>query len=169
MNRCWIAVASAEHVSIGLTHGFMQVCHGKAAPLRRIRPGDWVTYYSPGERFGQPEPCRSFTALGQVQPGEPYQVEMFPGFHPFRRDVRWETGQRAPIAPLLPCLDFSRDQRNWAYPLRFGLFEISTHDLGCIAAAMQITLPETFPGSGIESPQSAPPAVVPVAQQLALV
>ena len=27
--------------------GFMQVSHGKAAPLRRIRPGDGVAYYSP--------------------------------------------------------------------------------------------------------------------------
>jgi hypothetical protein len=25
----------------------MQVCHGKAAPLRRVQPGDRVVYYSP--------------------------------------------------------------------------------------------------------------------------
>jgi hypothetical protein len=29
----WIAVASAEHVRLGQAGGFMQVSHGKAAPL----------------------------------------------------------------------------------------------------------------------------------------
>jgi hypothetical protein len=33
----WIAVASADHVGRGRAPGFMQVCHGKAAPLRRIQ------------------------------------------------------------------------------------------------------------------------------------
>ncbi len=47
--KSWIAVASAEHVRLGRSQGFMQVCHGKAAPLRRITPGDAVAYYSPTE------------------------------------------------------------------------------------------------------------------------
>ena len=47
MSANWIAVASAEHVRRGREGGFMQVCHGKAAPLRRIQPGDGVVYYSP--------------------------------------------------------------------------------------------------------------------------
>lgn len=50
MSRNWVAVASAEHVRIGRAAGFMQVCHGKAAPLRRIKPGDRVAYYSPFAR-----------------------------------------------------------------------------------------------------------------------
>ena len=37
--RNWIAVASAEHVALGRKQGFMQVCHGKAPPLRRLRAG----------------------------------------------------------------------------------------------------------------------------------
>ncbi|MDD5576645.1 MAG: EVE domain-containing protein, partial [Acidithiobacillus sp.] len=52
MSRNWVAVASAEHVRIGRAAGFMQVCHGKAAPLRRIKPGDRVAYYSPTVEFG---------------------------------------------------------------------------------------------------------------------
>ena len=47
MTGHWIAVASAEHVRRGKREGFMQVSHGKAAPLKRIRPGDRVVYYSP--------------------------------------------------------------------------------------------------------------------------
>ena len=50
--RYWIAVASADHVARGIAGGFMQVCHGKRAPLARIRPGDGIIYYAPTQTFG---------------------------------------------------------------------------------------------------------------------
>ena len=53
MTRFWLAVASAQHVRRGRTEGFMQVNHGKAAPLRRIRPGDGIVYYSPRTVLGE--------------------------------------------------------------------------------------------------------------------
>lgn len=137
MNRNWIAVASAEHVRLGRANGFMQVCHGKAPPLRRIRPGDQVVYYSPTARFGERIPLQSFTAIGNVLTGEPYQVDMGDGFYPFRRDVRWLEANEVPIAPLLPRLEFSAGRKNWGYQMRFGLFEISEHDFLIIAAAME--------------------------------
>lgn len=58
----WIAVASAEHVQKGRLSGFMQVCHGKGAPLRRMKPNDWVVYYSPTVTFGGRDKLQSFTA-----------------------------------------------------------------------------------------------------------
>lgn len=138
MSRNWIAVASAEHIRIGRAGGFMQVCHGKAAPLRRIRPGDHVIYYSPTEKLGGTAPLRCFTALGQVSTGEPYQADMGSGFHPFRRDVRWAEAQVAPITPLLDRLGFSAGKKNWGYQLRFGLFEVSDYDFELIARAMGV-------------------------------
>ena len=57
MPKHWIAVASAEHARRGKA-GFMQVNHGKAAPLRRVHPGDGVAYYSPPETFGARTSCR---------------------------------------------------------------------------------------------------------------
>ena len=54
----WVAVASAEHVSRGRAEGFMQVNHGKAAPLKRIGPGSRVAYYSPTNTFGGRTGCR---------------------------------------------------------------------------------------------------------------
>lgn len=51
----WIAVASAEHARRGCAapqHGFMQVCHGKCAPLKRAAPGDRVAYYAPTITMG---------------------------------------------------------------------------------------------------------------------
>lgn len=140
-SRSWIAIASAEHVRRGRAEGFMQVCHGKAAPLRRIRPGDRVAYYSPTERFQGKDRLQSFTAVGIVRDGDPYQFDMGGGFVPFRRDVRWLDGRETPIQPLLDRLDFSAGVRNWGYPFRFGLFTVTDRDLDTIAAAMGAVLP----------------------------
>lgn len=133
---CWIAVASADHVLRGRAEGFMQVCHGKPAPLRRLRPGDRVVYYSPTRTMGGHEPVRAFTAVGTVKAGAPYLFDMGGGFVPWRRDMDWCAADAAPIAPLLPLMAWTTGQRNWAYPLRFGLLAISQPDLACIAQAM---------------------------------
>jgi hypothetical protein len=129
-------VASAEHVRIGRTHGFMQVCHGKGEPLRRISPGDWVVYYSPTEKFGGQDRLQAFTAIGVVKPGDPYRADMGEGFHPFRRNVRWIKATETAIRPLLDELSFSADNKSWGYQLRFGLFEIERRDMRRIARAM---------------------------------
>jgi hypothetical protein len=131
-HKNWIAVASAEHVRIGRAGGFMQVSHGKAAPLRRIFPGDRIAYYSPSEIFGGKDRLQAFTAVGVVKRGEPYQVDMGGGFHPFRRDVLWSEVVETPIRPLLGLLAFTRDNANWGYQLRFGLFEITEDDMRMI-------------------------------------
>src|SRR5437899_3050750 len=64
MSKNWIAVASAEHVRLGRSNGFMQVSHGKSAPLRRIEPGDRVVFYSPTDAFRGKDKLQSFTAIG---------------------------------------------------------------------------------------------------------
>ncbi len=114
----------------------MQVCHGKAAPLKRIRPGDSVVYYSPAEAMGSKTRLQAFTAIGVVKPGEPYQVDMGAGFQPFRRDVCWFDAREISILPLLAQLEFSAGKKNWGYPFRFGLFQISDHDMQIITSAM---------------------------------
>lgn len=140
MSKNWIAIASAEHVRLGRQAGFMQVCHGKAAPLRRVQPGDRIIYYSPTATFRGKEKLQAFTAIGIAKDQEPYQFDMGEGFCPFRRDVKWLKARDAPIAPLLDRLDFSAGKRNWGYQFRFGLFEIDEHDLQIIAAAMRAKL-----------------------------
>jgi hypothetical protein len=57
MSKNWIAVASAEHVRLGRSNGFMQVSHGKSAPLRRIEPVDRVVFYSPTDAFAAKTSC----------------------------------------------------------------------------------------------------------------
>jgi hypothetical protein len=136
MSRNWVAVASAEHVRVGRGQGFMQVCHGKAAPLRRLHPGDAVVYYSPSDVFRGKGSLQAFTAIGVVKDGVPYQVDMGGGFRSFRRDVDWRAAAEVPIKSLLGHLEFTTAGRHWGYQLRFGLFEISEHDRAVIAAAM---------------------------------
>jgi hypothetical protein len=140
MSRNWIAVASAEHVRLGRSKGFMQVCHGKAAPLKRIHSGDGVVYYSPTNVFRGNDRLQSFTAIGVVRNGAPYRANIGGGFEPFRRDVDWRTAAEVPIKPLLGRLLFTTAKRNWGYQLRFGLFEISGHDMAVIADAMGVAL-----------------------------
>ena len=141
MTQNWIAVASAAHVRIGREAGFMQVNHGKAAPLRRIHPGDRVVYYSPTVELGGRDRLQAFTAIGVAKSGDPYVFDMGGGFRPFRRDVRWFKSIDAPIQTLLNELEFSAGKKNWGYQLRFGLFAIGDHDIQIIAKAMHAELP----------------------------
>ena len=138
--RYWIGVAAANHIARGKAGGFMQVNHGKEAPLKRLQPGDVIAYYSPVREFGGKDSLKAFTALGLVKPGAPYQGDMGGGFVPFRRDVDWLDAQEAAIAPLLQSLSFTKGQSHWGYKFRFGLFEISKDDMALIAGAMGSSL-----------------------------
>ena len=137
--RNWIAVASAEHARRGRDHrpvGFMQVGHGKRAPLARIAPGDRIAYYAPATTLAAKVKLQSCVSIGTVQAGEPYAFDMVGGFVPWRRDVHYAAAQDAPIAPLLDVFDFVEDRKHWGAKFRFGLFEINDRDLRLIADAM---------------------------------
>ena len=139
----WIAVASAEHARRGCAvpaTGYMQVCHGKCAPLKRVSSGDRVAYYSPTLVMGGGDKLQKFVALGLVQAGEPYAFDMGGGFVPFRRDVAYVAAQEASILPLLDEFEFVEDRQRWGYKFRFGLFEVSEHDMRLIALAMAADL-----------------------------
>jgi hypothetical protein len=152
MSGHWIAVASAEHVRRGCMEGFMQVCHGKAAPLKRIKPGDRVVYYSPTVTFGGKDRLQAFTAIGVVKDSAPYTFDMGGGFLPYRREVAWAKAEEVPIRPLLDALDFTAGNPNWGHQFRFGLFPITGHDFRLIKAAMRA---EFRDGRSVQMPSSA--------------
>jgi hypothetical protein len=135
----WLAVASANHVRIGRAQGAGFAVVHLAEPLRRMKAGDRLVYYSPTEVYGVKAPFRQFTAIGTIKPGEPYQGVMPGDFTPFRRDVLWDDAVEAPIGPLLDQLELTADKRNWGYQLRFGLIPITATDMALIGAAMGIT------------------------------
>src|SRR5207237_446143 len=95
--KCWLGVVSKEHVLRGVAENFVQVCHGKGAPLRRMNAGDGFVYYSPVITFGGKDKLQAFTAIGVVRTGEVYQVKMSPDFHPFRCDVDFKPCQEVPV------------------------------------------------------------------------
>lgn len=138
--RNWIAVASAEHARRGRDNaegGFMQVGHGKLAPLKRIAAGDRVAYYAPTTVLGGNDKLQSFVSIGLVHGDTAYEADMGNGFVPWRRDVHYASAHEAPIEPLIAQFDFVEDPQRWGYKFRFGLFEVNAHDFGLIASAMQ--------------------------------
>ena len=135
--KCWLGVVSKEHVLRGIAGNYVQVCHGKGAPLRRMRGGDRFVYYSPVVTFGSKEKLQALTAIGTVRSGQVYQCEMSKDFKPFRCDVDFKPCKEVPISTLKAQLSIT--QGNWGMLFRRGHLEVPLNDFEKIAAAMGVT------------------------------
>lgn len=134
--KYWILVASKDHVKNGMAQGIAQACHGKAAPLKRMKKGDFVIYYSGKQTLGRPDKCQEFTALGKVIDDEIYQFQVSEDFCPTRRNIAFLESQDTSILPLIADLVFINNKKSWGYPFRFGFFEINQHDFDLISSKM---------------------------------
>lgn len=132
----WIGVVSRSHVQIGVKGGFIQLNHGKKAPVQRLRAGDALAMYSPRTEYPDGEPLQSFTAIGVVATGEIYQVEMSADFKPYRVDVKFMECNEAPIKPLIERLSFIRNKTHWGAAFRYGQLKIPEADFLLIAKEM---------------------------------
>ncbi|MFM7698290.1 MAG: EVE domain-containing protein [Limnohabitans sp.] len=136
----WIGVASHSHVLRGVVGGFAQMNHGKQAPLKRMKAGDGLIYYSPRESYPDGAPLQAFTALEFIRTGEVYAYDMtadgVPGFVPWRIDVNYVDTQITSIRPLITQLDFITDKTHWGAVFRFGQLKIGKDDFERIARAM---------------------------------
>jgi hypothetical protein len=137
MPHYWINTVSRDRLARGIEGGFTQANHGRATALRRLARGDLVVFYSPRTRYPDGEPLQHFTAIGRVIDDVPYQVEMTPDFHPWRRRMEFLLGEGAPVKNLAGELDFIPDPARWGFPFRRGLFEIGEADFHRIACAMK--------------------------------
>ncbi len=127
--KYWIGVASKEHVEVGKHGGFSQLCHGKEAPLKRMKKGDWIIYYCPYLTLQNKEQYQKFSAVGKVIRDDVYPFEMAPGFIPFRKDVRFILNTNdVEIRPLINQLDFIADKNKWGNQFKYGHLEISKSD-----------------------------------------
>jgi hypothetical protein len=138
----WIGVVSRSHVLRGVAGGFAQLCHGKAAPLKKMKAGDWFVYYSPKTDMADGEPLQKFTAIGCVVDDKVYQHQMAKDFIPYRRAIAYSRCNEAPIQPLITQLSFIKDPRRWGYPFRAGHIRISAADFWLIAQAMGALIDE---------------------------
>lgn len=136
MAKYWVSTISRDHVERGVEGGFTQAGHGKSSGLKRLGAGDWLVFYSPKTSLQDGEPLQSFTALGRVADEDLYQVELTPGFVPWRRNVEFVECAEAPIRPLIDQLTFIGDKQRWGYVFRRGLFEIPCEDFELIRRAM---------------------------------
>jgi hypothetical protein len=132
--KYWLGVVSKEHVQRGVRGGFAQICHGKRAPLTRLKAGDGFVYYSPKMAMDGTEPCKCFTAIGRVKEGKVYQVELALDFHPFRIDIEYFPSIETSIADIE--LELTQSP-SWGMKLRRGLIEISRRDFDAVAMAMR--------------------------------
>ena len=136
----WIGVVSRSHVLRGVAGGFAQMNHGKQAPLKRMKAGDGLIYYSPRESYPDGAPLQGFTALGFIRTGEVYAYDMtadgVPGFVPWRIDVDYVDTQITSIRPLITQLDFITDKTHWGAAFRFGQIKIGKDDFDRVARAM---------------------------------
>ena len=134
----WIGVVSREHVRLGVKGGFIQLGHGKKAPVQRLRAGDALVMYSPRTAYPDGEPLQAFTAIGVVSTGKVYQVQMAEQFKPYRVDVRFLKAKEAPIKPLVDALSFIKSKTHRGAAFRFGQIKIPAEDFKLIAKAMGV-------------------------------
>jgi hypothetical protein len=154
----WIGVVSKDHVAIGVNGGFMQLNHGKAGPLERMRAGDGFAYYSPRLSYPDGTPLQAFTALGRIRDGTVFQagsgdrgdMGLMPdpaAIRPFRLAVDYLPAEDAPIRPLIEALSFIRSKAHWGAAFRFGYLRVPEADFAQIAAAMGRDFAADFPVS----------------------
>ncbi len=134
--KCWLGVVHRDHVGRGVELGIAQIGHGKRGGLDRMKPGDWLVYYSPRISQKSAEPLQAFTAIGRIADDEVWQAEEG-DFKPWRRRVDYVTeAHEVPVGSLKGRLQLTA-QPNWGYQLRRGLIELSSEDLACVRDAMK--------------------------------
>ena len=137
IDKFWVVTVSADHAARGREAGIVQACHGKAAPLRRMKPGDGVVIYSPRDAFKDGAPLMAFTAIGRINAQDPFPFDMGGGLIPWRRGVDWQPNTVAmPIRPVLDQLDLTRRQKSWGMVFRLGLAPMTRSDFALIARQM---------------------------------
>ena len=134
----WIGVVSLSHIEIGVRGGFMQLNHGKRAPVSRLKAGDYIAVYSPKTAYPDGQPLQAFTALGRVETGAVYQVAVSEDFKPFRIDVGFLPCAAAPIRPLIARLSFIKNKQSWGAAFKFGQLKVPSEDFERISQAMGV-------------------------------
>ncbi|MFN8578648.1 MAG: EVE domain-containing protein [Candidatus Sericytochromatia bacterium] len=137
-NKFWIIVASKDHVNIGIKGGFVQANHGKKEPMKRLKKGDKIIFYSSKENIDDKYPYQKFTAICEVNDDEPYiGIMEQSNFNPYRRNVDFYPSIELSIKNVIEDLDFIKNKQKWGFPFMKGFFEISEKDFKYIESKMK--------------------------------
>ncbi len=134
--KYFIASISKEHADIGIKNGFIQVCHGKETPLKKMKKNDKILIYSAKLKMDTKEKYQKFVGLGEIFDNEIFHFQMNEVFCPFRRKVNFIKSKEVSILPLIEKLDFIPNKKFWGYPFRFGFLEIPEKDFLFIRGEM---------------------------------
>lgn len=122
MVKYWIGVVPKEYVELAIKQNFCQVCNGKRFFISKMKLNDKLIYYSPKKNMTTNDKYQKFVAVGRITSRSEYQVEMYPGFLPFRKDMSFETVKReVSLIELKDNPEWLKCRAN----LRFGHFQIS--------------------------------------------
>ncbi|ELS60231.1 protein YdcG [Bacillus inaquosorum KCTC 13429] len=119
---------------------FAQLCHGKKAPLAKMKEGDWLIYYSPRDAYPDGKLLRSFTAIGKVKSGNIYPYQMAPNFIPYRLDIDYYPCDKIGFYGIKSQLEFVQETKHLGFLFRRGHFEISKNDFLTISQAMGVNI-----------------------------
>ena len=135
--RYWIAVVPKSRVEHCVAGSFAMFAHGKHEAVMRVKPGDWLAYYSPRTVLKGGDEVRAFTAIGKIGEREPYQAEMAEGRTGWRRDIAYEKKAReaGSIRSSTSCPS-SRTAQHWGIFFHRSLFSVTRDDFALIAKAM---------------------------------
>jgi EVE domain len=136
--KFWIVVVSKDHTMRGVEGYYIQACHGKASPLKRMQKGDWIVVYSPKVKMDESTKSQCFTAIGQVKDNMIYQYKISENFIPYRRNIDFMPSKELSILGLIDQLDFILNKKSWGYPFRYGVLEIGKKDFELISTKMTI-------------------------------
>lgn len=136
----YIIVSSKDHVNVGVEKGFAQAGHGKKSRLAKLKKKDWIIYYSSKDKIENGRAYQKFTAAGQVEDNEPYQVNVSPEFKPWRRNINYYPVKELDIHPLLDKLSFITNRKRWGLHFVSGFIKIEKSDFELIFQNMQIHL-----------------------------
>jgi hypothetical protein len=135
--KFWINTLPKDLVMIGRKQGIVQAHHGTAAPLKRLKAGDKVVFYSPKTKSLGGIPLKAFTAVANITDERIGQIQLGEGAQPFRLTAEFEDCIEVPIVPLVAKLQFIHNKKSWGYLFQLGLFEINENDFILIYSKMK--------------------------------
>lgn len=134
--KYWILVASKDHVVSAVEQGIAQARHGKSTPLKRMKKGDHIIFYSSKQTIDKPEKCQAFTAIGRLKDDDVFKFQASENFCPSRRYVDFLDATEVSILPMINNLNFIQNKKSWGSPFRFGVLEINEQDYQLISSQM---------------------------------
>ena len=138
MSKNWIAVASAEHVRLGRSNGFMQVSHGKSAPLRRIERPSRILFAD--RRVPRQRQAAILHGNRCRERGRSISSRHGRRILPVPSGCHLANGRGDTDSDASRAAGVHERQQELGYQLRSGLAEISELDMLRIARAMGASL-----------------------------